>query len=85
MGNARTALFSWLFARKERGDFIVRVEDTDKERSRPEWEKDVLSNLEWLGLDWNEGPAGAEDKGRLAGDRPVGSARTCTSDATGGR
>ena len=63
MGNARTALFSWLFARKERGDFIVRVEDTDKERSRPEWEKDVLSNLEWLGLDWNEGPAGAEDKG----------------------
>lgn len=59
MGNARTALFSWLFAKKEGGDFIIRVEDTDKERSSPKWEQDVLENLEWLGLNWDEGP----DKG----------------------
>jgi nondiscriminating glutamyl-tRNA synthetase len=63
MGNARTALFSYLFAKKEGGDFVVRVEDTDKERSTPEWEKDVLENLEWLGLNWDEGPGATEDKG----------------------
>ena len=63
MGNARTALFSWLFAKKERGDFVVRVEDTDMERSKLEWEKDVLENLEWLGLLWNEGPTTNEDRG----------------------
>ncbi|MCH7828517.1 glutamate--tRNA ligase [Patescibacteria group bacterium] len=63
MGNARTALFSYLFAKKERGDFVVRVEDTAKERSKPEWEKDVLENLEWLGLSWDEGPTKAGDKG----------------------
>jgi len=65
MGNARTALFSYLFAKKEGGDFIIRVEDTDKERSRPEWEKDVLENLEWLGLSWDEGPTKAEDRGEF--------------------
>ncbi|MDP4007373.1 MAG: glutamate--tRNA ligase [bacterium] len=63
MGNARTALFSYLFAKKERGDFVVRVEDTDKERSSPEWEKDVLENLELLGLNWDEGPSTTEDRG----------------------
>ena len=63
MGNARTALFSYLFAKKEGGDFVIRIEDTDKERSSPTWEKDVLENLEWLGLNWDEGPTKAEDKG----------------------
>lgn len=63
MGNARTALFAYLFAKKERGDFVIRVEDTDKERSKPEWEKDVLENLEWLGLKLDEGPTTTEDKG----------------------
>lgn len=56
MGNARTALFSYLFAKQERGDFILRIEDTDKERSKKEWERDLLDNLEWLGLQWDEGP-----------------------------
>lgn len=56
VGNARTALFNWLFARKEGGVFIVRVEDTDLERSKPEFEADALLNFEWLGLDWDEGP-----------------------------
>src|SRR3989344_3053423 len=55
MGNARTALFNYLFAKKQGGDFVLRIEDTDKERSRPEWEKDVVDNLEWLGLQWSEG------------------------------
>ncbi|MCH7551909.1 glutamate--tRNA ligase [Patescibacteria group bacterium] len=63
MGNARTALFSYLFSKKEEGDFIVRIEDTDRERSKTEWEQDVLENLTWLGLHWDEGPGGNEDKG----------------------
>lgn len=50
IGTARTALFNWLFARHHGGQFIVRVEDTDKERSQPEFEKDILAGLEWLGL-----------------------------------
>ncbi len=56
MGNARTALFNYLFAKKEGGVFVLRIEDTDKERSAPEWEKDLLENLNWLGLKWDEGP-----------------------------
>ena len=56
MGNARTALFNYLFAKNQKGIFVLRIEDTDRERSKPEWEKDVLENLEWLGLKWNEGP-----------------------------
>ncbi len=56
MGNMRSALFNYLFAKREKGIFILRIEDTDKERSRPEWGKDILENLQWLGLQWNEGP-----------------------------
>ncbi|MBI2642230.1 MAG: glutamate--tRNA ligase [Candidatus Wildermuthbacteria bacterium] len=55
MGNVRTALFNYLFARNKKGDFVLRIEDTDKERSRPEWEQDLLENLKWLGLNWDEG------------------------------
>lgn len=55
LGNARTALFNWLFARHEGGEFFVRVEDTDKERSTKEFEEDMLSGLRWLGLDWDNG------------------------------
>ncbi len=54
LGNARTALFNWLFARHEGGKFLIRIEDTDKERSKKEYEKDMLECLEWLGLDWDE-------------------------------
>ncbi len=56
IGSARTALFNWIFARQNGGKFILRVEDTDTERSKPEYEKDILESLKWLGLDWDEGP-----------------------------
>ncbi|MBI3030993.1 MAG: glutamate--tRNA ligase [Candidatus Rokubacteria bacterium] len=61
IGNARTALFNWLFARRHDGRFILRIEDTDRERSRPEFEAAILEDLRWLGLRWDEGPdAGGE-------------------------
>ncbi len=56
LGNARTALFNWLFARHEEGTFILRVEDTDTARSTDESERMILDDLKWLGLDWDEGP-----------------------------
>ncbi len=56
IGNARTALFNWLFARHEGGDFILRIEDTDTERSSEESESAILEDLKWLGLTWDEGP-----------------------------
>ena len=56
VGNARTALFNWLFARHERGVFVLRIEDTDVARSRPEWVDGIRDTLAWLGLDWDEGP-----------------------------
>ncbi len=56
VGGARTALFNWLFARHEGGTFILRVEDTDVERNRPELVDGILEGLRWLGLDWDEGP-----------------------------
>ena len=55
LGNARTAIFNWLFAKNNNGEFIVRIDDTDTERSTPEFEEDIRDNLTWLGLDWNEG------------------------------
>jgi glutamyl-tRNA synthetase len=56
VGNARTALFNWLFARQQKGTFILRVEDTDIERSASEYEEQLKKDLLWLGLDWDEGP-----------------------------
>ncbi len=56
VGGARTALFNWLFARHEGGTFILRVEDTDVERNKPELVEGILEGLRWLGLDWDEGP-----------------------------
>lgn len=56
VGGARTALYNWLFARHHGGTFIVRIEDTDRRRYRPEAEADILEGLRWLGLDWDEGP-----------------------------
>ena len=55
VGNARTALFNWLVARHLRGAFILRIEDTDAERSRPEYETQLMDDLRWLGLEWDEG------------------------------
>lgn len=56
VGNARTALFNWLFARQKNGAFILRVEDTDVERSAAEYEERLVADLRWLGLEWDEGP-----------------------------
>jgi len=56
IGTARTAVFNWLFARRHQGQFIVRIEDTDLERSRPEFTQNILDGLTWLGLTWDEGP-----------------------------
>jgi glutamyl-tRNA synthetase len=56
VGGARTALFNWLFARKHQGAFILRFEDTDIERNRPELIEPILESLRWLGLLWDEGP-----------------------------
>ncbi len=56
IGTARTAVFNWLFARHHGGQFILRIEDTDLERSRPEYTENIKLGLTWLGLDWDEGP-----------------------------
>ena len=67
VGGARTALFNWLFARNQGGTFILRIEDTDVERNRPELVDGILDSLRWLGLDWDEGPFHQSE--RLAGYR----------------
>jgi len=56
VGGARTALFNWLFARHEGGTMLLRVEDTDVERNRPELVDGILAGLRWLGVEWDEGP-----------------------------
>src|SRR5258706_1793140 len=56
VGGARTALFNWFFARRLGGTMILRVEDTDVERNRPELVEGILDGLRWLGVDWDEGP-----------------------------
>jgi len=56
VGGARTALFNWLYARHEGGAFILRIEDTDRERSQAKLTEAILDGLTWLGLDWDEGP-----------------------------
>ena len=56
IGNARTALFNYLFARSMGGEFIIRIEDTDTKRNIEDGEKSQLENLAWLGMDWDESP-----------------------------
>jgi len=56
VGNARTALFNWLFARGQGGTVVLRIEDTDVERSEARFEDQLIADLKWLGLDWDEGP-----------------------------
>jgi glutamyl-tRNA synthetase len=56
VGGARTALFNWLFARRENGTLILRIEDTDADRNRPELVDGILENMRWLGVNWDEGP-----------------------------
>jgi len=63
VGGARTALFNWAFARREGGVFVLRVEDTDRERNTQESLQSILDSLRWLGLDWDEGPEVGGDFG----------------------
>jgi len=56
IGNARTALFNWAYARRHQGELVLRIEDTDRDRSTREFETALLGALEWLGIDWDEGP-----------------------------
>jgi len=56
VGNARTALFNWLFARHHGGAFVLRIEDTDVERSKLEYETQLFEDMRWFGIDWDEGP-----------------------------
>src|SRR5688572_21270692 len=56
VGGARAALFNWLLARKHGGTFILRIEDTDRQRSTDEATQAILGGLSWIGLDWDEGP-----------------------------
>ncbi len=56
IGNARTILFNYLFAKQHKGKTVLRIEDTDKERSKLEWVQNIIDELHWLGIDWDEGP-----------------------------
>ena len=62
IGGARTALFNWLYARHHKGVFVLRIEDTDVERSKEEYVTAILDGLTWLGMDWDEGPYYQKDR-----------------------
>lgn len=62
IGTARTAVFNWLYARHHGGKFILRIEDTDLERSKTEYTQNILDGLQWLGLNWDEGPIFQSDR-----------------------
>ena len=68
VGGARTALYNWLFARQHGGTFVLRIEDTDRERSSEEWVDGILEALTWLGIAWDEGPYRQSDRRSLYGD-----------------
>src|SRR4051812_4439319 len=63
VGSARTALFNWLLARRRGGMFVLRIEDTDAERSNDAMVAGILDGMRWLGLDWQEGPIVGGDYG----------------------
>jgi len=65
LGGARTALFNWLYARRHDGRFVLRIEDTDRERSTRESVDEILASLKWLGLDWDEGPFFQSERGGI--------------------
>src|SRR4051812_32103349 len=67
VGGARTALYNWLYARHQKGTFILRIEDTDEARSTDESMNAILTGLRWLGLDWDEGP-GVDSSGKPRGE-----------------
>lgn len=63
VGNARTALFNWMFARHHGGEFILRIEDTDAVRTSKDFERRIIEDLRWLAIDWDEGPGAGGEKG----------------------
>ncbi len=65
VGSARTVLFNWVYARQHEGTFVLRIEDTDAERNRPEWTEAILSAIRWIGCDWDEGPYFQSERGAL--------------------
>src|SRR3954467_8033687 len=80
IGGARTALFSWLFARHHGGRFILRIEDTDTERSKDSFTQALMADLRWMGLEWDAGPRSSEGqsstgKGGLTGEEYLQSRR----------
>ncbi len=78
VGSARTALFNWAFARRHGGKLVLRIEDTDRERSTAESERGVIEGLEWLGIDWDEGPlrqSAFADRHRAAVERMLANGR----------
>ncbi len=84
VGSARTALFNWLHARSVGGTFVLRIEDTDAERNRSELTDSLLAELEWLGLDWDEGPyfqSERRDRHREVVEDLLGSGRAYLCDA----
>lgn len=65
IGTAHTALFNWLYARQNNGKIILRIEDTDLERSEKKYETDIIEQLSWLGLNWDEGPFKQSDRAEI--------------------
>jgi glutamyl-tRNA synthetase len=84
IGTGRTALFNYLYARRTGGTFVLRLEDTDVARSTVAFEEDILENLHWLGLTWDEGPdsAGGSDRGPFAPYRQMQRLETYAAAAT---
>src|ERR1700722_16455237 len=72
IGGARTALFNWLYARRHKGVFVLRIEDTDRARSTPESLQAILDGLKWLDLDWDEGPGVGGPHGPYAQSERLG-------------
>ncbi|MDP1803820.1 MAG: glutamate--tRNA ligase family protein, partial [Acidimicrobiales bacterium] len=86
VGGARTVLFNWLYARHTGGEFVLRIEDTDTERNRPELTQNILDMLEWLGLGWDGDVVHQSDRFGLyadAADRLFAEGRAYWCDCTG--
>ena len=86
IGNIRAAIFNWLFARHEQGQFLLRVEDTDRERSTPEAVKAIVDAMVWLGLTWDEEPLYQStqlDRHRAAAERLLAAGRAYKEDKGG--
>ncbi len=85
LGNARTALFSWLFARHHGGRFVLRIEDTDTERSKESYTSALMADLRWMGLAWDAGPdvPGASEEYRQSRRGPIYARHSATLDARG--